>query len=142
MTGLSALPGSATFHPFLWTRDKGIQDLGVLKGDLVGAGLAMNSRGDIVGASISAPGPAGGNPRAFLWQNGAMSDLNALVPADSPFYMMTACAINDIGEIAGLESRIPVTSTHFSPIQHINQRSPVRTSAASRGPHIQGYDGS
>jgi hypothetical protein len=30
-----------------------------------------------------------------------MSDLNALVPADSPFYMMTACAISDIGEIAG-----------------------------------------
>jgi len=54
VTGLSALPGSATFHPFLWTRDKGIQDLGV-KGDLVGAGLAMSSRGDIVGASISAP---------------------------------------------------------------------------------------
>ena len=101
VAGVSALPGNATFHPFLWTSETGMQDLGVLPGDLVGAGLGMNNEGDVVGASISAPGIANGNPRAFLWHNGVMSDLNALVPADSPLYLLIAYGINDSGEIAG-----------------------------------------
>jgi len=42
-----------------------------------------------------------GNCRAFLWQDNVMSDLNALIPANSPLYLMFACAINDLGEIAG-----------------------------------------
>ncbi len=42
-----------------------------------------------------------GNCRAFLWQNKAMMDLNALVPANSPLYLMFAFVINDAGEIAG-----------------------------------------
>jgi probable HAF family extracellular repeat protein len=101
VTGQSALSGNKTFHPFLWSQGTGMQDLGVLPGDLVGAGLGMNNRGEIVGASVSAPGPATGNPRAFLWQNGVMSDLNSLVQADAPLYMLTAFWINDFGEIAG-----------------------------------------
>jgi probable HAF family extracellular repeat protein len=101
VAGLSALPGNQTFHPFLWTKGTGMRDLGVLTGDLVGAGLGMNNRGEIVGASISAPGPATGNPRAFLWRNGVMSDLNALVQQDAPLYLLTAFWINDSGEIAG-----------------------------------------
>ncbi len=101
VTGPSALPGSTTFHPFLWTSDKGMQDLGVLPGDLVGAGLGMNNRGDIVGASVSAPGPATGNPRAFLYQNGVMSDLNDLVQADAPLYLLNGFGINDAGVIVG-----------------------------------------
>ena len=101
VTGASALHGSLTFHPFLWTKTNGMRDLGVLPGDLVGAGLGMNSKGEIVGASISAPGPASGNPRAFLYRNGEMSDLNALVQQEAPLYLLTACWINDSGEIAG-----------------------------------------
>jgi probable HAF family extracellular repeat protein len=77
-----------------------MQDLGVLPGDLVGAGLGMNNLGDIVGASVSAPGPATGNPRAFLWQNGVMSDLNALAPG-SPLYLLNAFGINEFEEIVG-----------------------------------------
>jgi probable HAF family extracellular repeat protein len=37
--------------------------------------------GDVVGASTTAPGQAGGKPRAFLWHKGHMSDLNALIAA-------------------------------------------------------------
>jgi probable HAF family extracellular repeat protein len=107
VTGVSALPGNETFHPFLWTRDTRMRDLGVLSGDLVGAGLGINNEGDVVGASISAPGPASGNPRAFLWRNGVMNDLNQLVPAGSPLYLLTAFAINDVGQVAGFG----VTST-------------------------------
>jgi probable HAF family extracellular repeat protein len=101
VTGQSVLPGNLTFHPFLWSRETGMLDLGVLPGDLVGAGLAMNNNNQVVGASVSAPGLATGNPRAFLWQSGVMADLNSLIPADSPLYLMTAFAINDAGQIAG-----------------------------------------
>jgi probable HAF family extracellular repeat protein len=101
VTGQSDLKGDNAFHPFLWTSQKGMQDLGLLPGDLVGARLAMNNAGDVVGASISAPGPASGNPRAFLWRNGTMTDLNSLIPADSPLYLLTAFGIDDAGEIAG-----------------------------------------
>jgi hypothetical protein len=40
---------------------------------------------------------------APLWQNGVMTDLNTLIPADSPLYLIEATGtINDQGEIAGI----------------------------------------
>ena len=101
VTGVSDLPGDQIFHPFLWTRQTGMVDLGVLDGDAVGAGLSLNNWGDVVGASTTAPGPASGNARAFLWHKGHMSDLNALIPANSSMYLITAFSINDEGQIAG-----------------------------------------
>lgn len=100
IAGLATLPGNTVFHPVLW-QDGLISDLGVLPGDLVGAALGLNDGGEVVGASISAPGPATGNPRAFVWRNGAMMDLNTLVPADSPLYLLTAFWVNDSGDIVG-----------------------------------------
>jgi probable HAF family extracellular repeat protein len=101
VAGVSALPGNQIFHPFLWTRQTGMVDLGVLDGDAVGAGLGINNSGDIVGASVTTPGPASGNPRAFLWHKGHMHDLNALVSANSSIYLLTAFSINHEGQIAG-----------------------------------------
>src|SRR5208282_171011 len=45
---------------------------------------------------------ASGNPRAFLWEKGVMTDLNTLIAGDSPLYLMTGCSINSRGEITGL----------------------------------------
>jgi probable HAF family extracellular repeat protein len=101
VTGQSDLAGNQAFHPFLWSRETGMLDLGVLPGDLVGAGLSINNSNQIVGASVSAPGPASGNPRAFLWQHGVMTDLNTLIPATSGLYLLTAFGINDAGVIVG-----------------------------------------
>jgi probable HAF family extracellular repeat protein len=42
-----------------------------------------------------------GNLRAFIWWNGTMTDLNTLVPADSPLYLLFAGGINSSGEIVG-----------------------------------------
>jgi probable HAF family extracellular repeat protein len=89
------------FHPFLWNRETGMRDLGVLPGDFDGAGLGMNNQGEVVGPSISAPGLASGSPRVFLWRDGVMHDLNALIPPDSPLYLLVAYGINDVGQIAG-----------------------------------------
>ena len=88
-------------HAFLWAKQTGIQDLGTLSGDFLSAAPCchtINNKRQIVGFSL--PGPLGSG-RAFLWQNGIMTDLNTLIPANSPWYLQSALSINDAGEIAG-----------------------------------------
>jgi probable HAF family extracellular repeat protein len=84
VVGLSALPGDATFHSFLWTKATGMQDLHTLPADVASVGFAINNSSQAVGLSLD----SGGNPGAFLWQNGVITDLNALIPADSPFLVL------------------------------------------------------
>jgi probable HAF family extracellular repeat protein len=101
VTGVSAvndqaMPGSGT-HAFLWTSAAGMQDLGTLPGDAATVGSMINDAGDVVGPSFD----PSGNPRAYLWHNGVMSDLNDLVPGNSPLYLLFSTAINSYGEISG-----------------------------------------
>jgi len=105
VAGTSALPGSMVNQPFIWSKEKGLQHLQLIPGDVVGAGLGINSGGEVVGASISPGGPATGNPSAVVWQNGAeggVTDLNRFLAANSPFTaLLTAFGINDAGDIVG-----------------------------------------
>jgi len=97
VVGVSSL-SDGTLHAFLWTRENGIQDLGTLQpGDLATLGFAINSKDQIVGTSID----ANGNAHAFLRQGGVMTDLNTLIPAGSPLFLLDAFAINDRGDIVG-----------------------------------------
>jgi len=84
-------------HAFLWTKDTGIQDLGLLGADVVTAPTWINNSGQAVGGSC----PAAGNCRAFLWQDKVLIDLNTLIPADGPLYLLFAFGINDSGVIVG-----------------------------------------
>src|SRR5207244_5437293 len=52
----------------------------------------------ITGASFDATG----NPRPFVWQNGVMTELNSLMPASSPLYILLPCGINSSGQLKGL----------------------------------------
>jgi probable HAF family extracellular repeat protein len=102
VAGVSAMSGNTTTHAFLWTKERGkMSDLGTLSGDVNSAALGINDRGEMVGASFGAAGPINGNPRAFLWKDGRMTDLNDLIPPNSPLHLLTAFAINEAGEIAG-----------------------------------------
>jgi len=70
-----------------------------------GAGGEPNAinRGDIdEGAVVGLSLDSGFNGRAFLWENGVMTDLNTLVPAGSNLFLLSACSINAREEIAGL----------------------------------------
>ncbi len=98
VVGGSDLLGDTTFHAFFWTRRTGMQDLGTLSGDVASNGISINDAGSVVGVSLD----ANFNPRAFLWEKGAMTDLNTLVTGDSPLYLLTGCSINSRGEITGL----------------------------------------
>jgi probable HAF family extracellular repeat protein len=98
VVGHSELSHNSTFHGFLWTKETGMRDLGTLSGDAASLALGINDRGDVVGASLD----ASFNPRAVLRQNGAMVDLNTLIPAGSPLFLLLALSINSNGEIVGL----------------------------------------
>jgi probable HAF family extracellular repeat protein len=101
VTGVSALPGDTIAHGFIWTARDGMRDLGTLPGDMTSAGLGINNAGDVVGSSIDTD-VATGNPRAVIWRHGeGIADLNTLVPAGSPLYLLTAFTINDRGAITG-----------------------------------------
>ena len=97
VVGGSTLAGDKTGHAFLWTRDAGMQDLGVLNGDFNSGAIAINDRSEVVGVSNDEKG----NLRAFLWRNGLMTDLDTLVGSDSPLYLLFAAGINNRGEIVG-----------------------------------------
>ena len=90
-------PDNPQLHAFLWTRHDGIKDLGALPGDVYSEAHGINERRQVVGISCD---PAG-SCRAFLWQNGVMTDLNTLVQPGYADVLTTAQDINDLGEITG-----------------------------------------
>ena len=98
VVGVSGVRGDANFHGFLWTKATGMQDIGTLQGDANSTAIGINDSGDVVGVSLS----ANFIPRAYLRQNGIMTDLNTLVPASSPLSLLLACSINASGQIVGL----------------------------------------
>jgi probable HAF family extracellular repeat protein len=99
VVGVAVLPGDQVNHAFLW-RDGLMTDLGTLGADPCSDGLALNSKGQVVGASKSAAGGCMAWTAAFLWENrGPMVDLNSLVPSGSGVQLRAAEAINDRGEI-------------------------------------------
>jgi probable HAF family extracellular repeat protein len=88
--------GTRNFEAFLWTQATGIQRLGKLPGDIRAEALGVNEKNQVVGLSRGGPFLF----RAFIWQNGVMSDLNTMTVAGSPF-LLYANDINDRGEITG-----------------------------------------
>jgi len=98
VTGFSDLPGDSAehpnFHAFFWDKKGGLQDLNTLPGDSLSEGLGINSRNQVVGVSFP-------SSHAFIWQNGALTDLNTLIAAKSDLVLLAAQDINDSGVITG-----------------------------------------
>ena len=96
--------GDTTAHAFLWTNG-GARDLGTLDGDMVSWGYGINDKGQVVGTSASEP--SAGKPldgfkcpcRAFIWENGQMTNLQRLIPIDSGIRLTQALWINERGQI-------------------------------------------
>jgi len=117
VVGASDLTGDTEAHSFLWTKKTGMQDLGVLGTDPSNFAGWINNKGQIVGWSCDSSGDC----RAYLWQSQEMVDLNSLIPADSPLYLILAFGINDDGEIVGQAVDISTGDLHAflaRPVSH------------------------
>jgi probable HAF family extracellular repeat protein len=90
-------PDGNFLQAFIWTAKDGIQPLGFLPGDVHSEAYGINEHRQVVGLSCDANGIC----RAFLWENGVMTDLNALKPASYTARLEQAKDINEAGEIAG-----------------------------------------
>jgi probable HAF family extracellular repeat protein len=89
--------GEFIARAFHWTHGAAkVDDLKALEGDLFSEAFAINSHGQVVGVSF---GGANG-PRAFIWQNGVLTNLNDFVDI-APDVLLSAQDINDAGQITG-----------------------------------------
>lgn len=85
--------GLPTFHPFLWDKKKGMQDLGSFGGTAVINLNGLNQRGQVVG-SLTLPGDSTWHP--FLWDGKSLMDLGTF-GGDQDYGNW----INDAGEVVG-----------------------------------------
>lgn len=88
----------ARIRAFLWQKGR-MLDLGTISGLPHSSAVALNERGQVIGWSAKALGEdeeLPRNPRAFLWQDGRLTDLGTLGGASAiPF------AINEAGQVVG-----------------------------------------
>ncbi len=94
-----------TVHSFLWTRATGMQDLEPLSGafaTIAGCCRTIKDRGEVVGFAFVDAGS-----HAVVWIEQKIKDLNTLIPANSPLYLLNATSINDSGEIVGQACLLP-----------------------------------
>jgi len=106
-------------HAALWQGGR-LKDLVTLPGTEVSIGAALNDRAQAVGTAFPFDKPAPRLPRllsyfqrfvpasprrspqsAWVYRDGKMSDLNALIPRRSGWTLETATGINDRGQIVG-----------------------------------------
>src|SRR5262249_52321276 len=102
VVGASTTEGNATLRAFRW-KNGHMTNLGSLNQnqDICSLAFASNSKGQIVGNSISDCDVAPSSP--FLWENGGpMVDLNSLIPSGSGLILREGTYINEAGEIAGV----------------------------------------
>ena len=97
--------GLPTIHPFVWSRDGGMKDLGSLGGTLAGPWApaikptsesgGFNNRGQFIGIATVA-GDQTSDP--FLWDGERLIDLFTETTGGNP---LSAAGINDAGEVVG-----------------------------------------
>jgi probable HAF family extracellular repeat protein len=98
VVGFSDLPGDTSSHAFLWTDRDGMRDLGTFGGLPTSLAFGINDEGQVVGMSCDVSFDCS----AFLWQDGAMTELNTLLPQGSPWNLIVGTSINARGEIVGV----------------------------------------
>lgn len=103
VVGVLTTPRKGLFHASRW-KNEVVTDLGTLPGDCGSEAWTSSSKGQIGGRSYSGASDScdGSDQRAFMWENGEIIDLNALIPANSNLQLVVALRITERGEIAGL----------------------------------------
>ncbi|APW61686.1 HAF repeat-containing PEP-CTERM protein [Paludisphaera borealis] len=95
VVGASAPLGPDPSHAVLVPNGGQAIDLGTLAGDAYSRANAINDKGEIVGVSFDGLL----QNRAFLYQNGVMTNLNDLIDSGSGWLLREAFALNNRGQI-------------------------------------------
>jgi probable HAF family extracellular repeat protein len=97
VVGISNMAADLTFHPFLWSKERGLQDLGTLGGDN-GETNWINNSGDVAGKA-DLPGPAPQSHDAVLWRKHGAEKIDlGVLPGDS---CSNAYYVNSRGQVVG-----------------------------------------
>ena len=98
VVGYSTLSDDVTSHGFLWTMETGMLDLPPVPSlaNATSSAIDINDSGVIVGVSTDFS-----TFDATIWRNNIPTDLNELIPQDSPLHLWVACSINSRGQIIG-----------------------------------------
>jgi probable HAF family extracellular repeat protein len=97
VVGAATNQGDEALLAFLW-KNNVMTNLGTLDGDPCSVAININSRGQVVGSSVT--DCQSDSRHAFLWENsGPMIDLNTFVPGGSDLTLTQGAYINDRGEI-------------------------------------------
>lgn len=91
IVGGTSVANGGSLHPFVYA--SGSWDVVT---EVPGYADAVNASGQVVGTYFTNAGEV-----AFLYQNGAVTDLNDLLPAGSAWELHAATDINDAGQIVG-----------------------------------------
>ena len=136
VVGGSTLADEETFHSYLWSQQTGITDIGAVGTDRTSFPGMINDSGQVVGTSCDTD--PSGNCRAYIWQylgptsaKVPLTDLNTLIPSDSPYYLISANALNDVGQIVGMAVDQRTGETHAylaSPVNTSNEPAMERSS--------------
>lgn len=91
----SSIASSGFIHAVMWANGQ-IYDLGTLGGTSSSAS-GINNSGTIVGTA-----DVGDGDHAFIYSNGVMTDLNALIPGSLGWILNSGSAIDNQGDITGI----------------------------------------
>jgi probable HAF family extracellular repeat protein len=100
--GFALLPGNpatAPGHAVLWRHVGNLVDLEGAGTNRCSYAASINAKTQVVGSSGDCTGASPAH--VFLWEDGSMADLNALIPPNAPLFLDFTETINDQGEIAG-----------------------------------------
>jgi probable HAF family extracellular repeat protein len=99
--GNQARTQGGAFNPvaFFWDKEHGIRSIAPIGDDTNSWAWGINNHGVVVGQSFGgADDPFG---RAFVYEHGSITDLNALIQSNFSLHLELANDINDEGEIVG-----------------------------------------
>ncbi len=127
---INSAMADSTIHAFLWATGS-LQHLGTYPANafitVAPCCNNINDRGQIVGFSID----SSFNQRALLWDaaDKAPIDVNTLVPADSPWYIVAPGGISEAGEIAATAVNLNTFEVHAVLVSPINGIGPAARGA-------------
>jgi probable HAF family extracellular repeat protein len=132
VVGTASTENDELYRAFRWINGR-MTNLGSLNGDTCSVAFSSNSKGQVVGNSLS---DCDHETHAFLWENGGpMVDLNSFVPACSGILLREGVFINERGEIA-VDGRLANGDVHAFLLVPLDDRNENSADAAQASPEL------